>query len=283
MRKNFVWCVLLGAMLASCGREKVMSGPGSPADSVAGISSDAFDSLLLYSGTEPGEEELPANADELFDDFVFEFSRLKKFQVSRVVFPFPVVASRADTTWIAKAQWRHADLFGGGDYYTVFFNEEEQMELEKSTDLDHVDMDWILLKEHRFRTFHFERRGGKWMLVEESLHALEESPLAGFLDFYGRFVADADFQARSVSDPLRYVTTDPDDDFGMVEGTLDHAQWDAFKPQLPAERMTNIRYGQTYDNPGRMILVKQGIANGLMDILTFKKKKGEWKLVSYEN
>ena len=208
-----MWCVLLGAMLASCGREKVMSGPGSPADSVAGISSDAFDSLLLYSGTEPGEEELPANADELFDDFVFEFSRLKKFQVSRVVFPFPVVASRADTTWIAKAQWRHADLFGGGDYYTVFFNEEEQMELEKSTDLDHVDMDWILLKEHRFRTFHFERRGGKWMLVEESLHALEESPLAGFLDFYGRFVADADFQARSVSDPLRYVTTDPDDDF----------------------------------------------------------------------
>ena len=44
-----------------------------------------------------------------------------------------------------------------------------------------------------------------------------------------------------------------------------------------------IRYGQTYDNPDGMILVKAGISNGLMDILDFRKKDGEWKLVSYEN
>ena len=97
------------------------------------------------------------------------------------------------------------------------------------------------------------------------------------------FVEDADFQSRSVADPLRYVTADPDDDFSMIEGTLDHEQWDAFKPQLPAGRLTNIRYGQTYDDPRRMILVKQGISNGLMDILTFRRRGGNWKLVSYEN
>ena len=45
----------------------------------------------------------------------------------------------------------------------------------------------------------------------------------------------------------------------------------------------HIRYGQTYDNPDGMILVKAGISNGLMDILDFRQKDGEWKLVSYEN
>ena len=79
------------------------------------------------------------------------------------------------------------------------------------------------------------------------------------------------------------LVCDPDDDFSMIEGTLDHEQWDAFKPQLPAGRLTNIRYGQTYDDPRRMILVKQGISNGLMDILTFRRRGGNWKLVSYEN
>lgn len=103
------------------------------------------------------------------------------------------------------------------------------------------------------------------------------------MDFYRRFVSDAAFQQRSVSNPLRYVTTDPDDDFNTIEGTLDHDQWDAFKPQLPDGGITNIRYGQTYDNPDGMILVKAGISNGLMDILDFRKKDGEWKLVSYEN
>ncbi len=283
MRKKFVWCMLLGAMLASCDRKRVVSEVDYSVENVSdSVDEASSDSLLLFPEPEMEEEELPANADELFDDFVFEFSRLRKFQASRVGFPLPVVV-HGDTSWIDQEDWRHENLFAHYDYYTVFFNNEEQMEMEKRTDLEHVDMEWIDMEKRKFKTFHFERREGKWMLVEETVQPIVESPLADFMDFYVRFVEDADFQSRSVADPLRYVTADPDDDFSMIEGTLDHEQWDAFKPQLPAGRLTNIRYGQTYDDPRRMILVKQGISNGLMDILTFRRRGGNWKLVSYEN
>ena len=96
-------------------------------------------------------------------------------------------------------------------------------------------------------------------------------------------MSDAVFQQLSVANPLRYVTPDPEDDFNMIEGTLDHSQWDAFKPQLPSGIITNIHYGQTYNNANQMIMVKSGISNGLMDILGFQKRNGAWKLVSYEN
>lgn len=278
-----MWCMLLGAMLASCDRKRVVSEVDYSVENVSdSVDEASSDSLLLFPEPEMEEEELPANADELFDDFVFEFSRLRKFQASRVEFPLPVVV-HGDTSWIDQEDWRHENLFAHYDYYTVFFNNEEQMELEKCTDLEHVDMEWIDMEKRKFKTFHFERREGKWMLVEETVQPIVESPLADFMDFYVRFVEDADFQSWSVADPLRYVTADPDDDFSMIEGTLDHEQWDAFKPQLPAGRLTNIRYGQTYDDPRRMILVKQGISNGLMDILTFRRRGGNWKLVSYEN
>ena len=125
---------------------------------------------------------------------------------------------------------------------------------------------------------------GKWMLTQERINVFGQSgPLEQFLAFYQRFVADSLFQVKSISSPLRYVTTDPEDDFGTVEGTLDVAQWQAFKPQLPDSVLTNVRYGQTYDDPDDMILVKAGISNGLMDILYFKKRRGAWKLVAYEN
>lgn len=242
----------------------------------------AADSLDFIMVEPEAEEKLPETADELFDDFVFEFARLKKVQIERVAFPLPVV-THGDTTWIQKENWKHEYLFLRQDYYTVFFNDESQMELEKRTDLNHVDVEWLMPDKHQVKTYSFKREQGRWRLVCETIGPFQSSPLADFVTFYRRFVSDTDFQVRSVADPLQFVTTDPDDDFNVIEGTLSHEQWEAFKPQLPAGTLTNIRYGQTYRNPDGMVMVKRGIANGLMDILSFKKTSGGWLLVYYEN
>ena len=281
MRKNFVWCVALAAAFMACGRKKAASEAMYPDDS-------AFDSLFGTPGSlvypeEEGDGDLPEQADELFDDFIFEFARLAKVQRERTRFPLPLVV-QGDTTWVSEEKWKHEPLFKQQEYYTVFYNLEEQMELEKRTDLEAVDVDQIDLQKHEVKTCQFEREEGEWKLTEERVRSFSgDDPLDRFLLFYQRFVSDVAFQQQSVADTLRYVTTDPDDDFNTIEGTLDHDQWDAFKPQLPDGVITNIRYGQTYDNPDGMILVKAGISNGLMDILDFRKKDGEWKLVSYEN
>ena len=281
MKRKFVWCMLWGVLLMSCNRSKVVSDVDYPNDSVTDSLFDSPDSLIFSS--EPAtEEELPKTADELFDDFIFEFARLPHLQLKRVAFPLPQIAGE-DTTWLPKEEWKFESLFLNRDYYTVLFSSEGQMEWEKRTDLNCVDLEWIFLDEQQFKVYRFERLSGKWMLTEERVRPFRESSLADFLNFYAKFSTDLEFQLLSVSDPLRYVTTDPDDDFNVIEGMLDHDQWEAFKPQLPKNVITNIRYGQTYDRSNSVLLVKQGISNGMMDILTFRKGRAGWKLVAYEN
>lgn len=283
MKKNVVCFVMFAATLAACGHKRVESVEACPEEFVFSDSlEDIPDTLALVSEPEV-EEVLPETADELFDDFVFEFARLKKVQRERVKFPLPVILPGSDTLWIAEGQWTHEYLFLRQDYYTVFFNDEEQMELEKRTDLDHVEVEWIMASEQQIKTYSFEREKGSWYLVEENVRPFMDSSLADFVEFYERFVSDTVFQTARVADPLLFITTDPDDDFNVIEGTLDKEQWEAFKPQLPSGTLTNIRYGQTYEHPGEIIMVKRGIANGLMDVLTFRKSEDGWKLVAYEN
>lgn len=282
MKKKFVWYAFGMVALAACEHKKVTSDVEYPvADKVDSI--EALCDSLDYIVEPEGEERLPETADELFDDFIFEFARLKKVQIERVKFPLPLVGAGGDTLWIQPDQWTHEYLFLRQDYYTVFFNHEEQMELEKRTDLEHVDVEWHIPDKQQVKIYSFEREQGRWSLVQETIRPFHDSPLADFITFYQKFVSDTEFQKRSISDPLHFVTTDPDDDFHVIEGTLSLEQWEAFKPQLPSGTLTNVRYGQTYRNPDEMVMVKRGIANGLMDVLSFKKTGGDWKLVSYEN
>lgn len=282
MMRKFVWCLCGFAVLTACEHRKAKSDVEYPVEENLDAPEASSDSLDFIMAEPETEEKLPETADELFDDFVFEFARLKKVQVERVAFPLPVV-THGDTAWIQEDHWKHEYLFLRQDYYTVFFNDESQMELEKRTDLNHVDVEWIMPDKHQVKVYSFEREQGRWMLVCETISPFHNSPLAGFVTFYRKFVSDADFQLRSVADPLRFVTTDPDDDFNVIEGTLSHEQWEAFRPQLPSGTLTNIRYGQTYRNPDEMVMVKRGIANGLMDILSFKKTGDNWMLIYYEN
>lgn len=282
MNKKIVGYVLLVAWLASCDHKKGESVENvTCTDSATESLWIATDSLILSPDTMP-EKELPKTVDELFDDFIFEFAQNKKVQSTRVRYPLPVIM-HGDTTWLKQKEWRHEALFLNQDYYTVLFNKARQMDLEKDTSLEHVDVEWMLLNKRLFKTYHFERHGGRWQLTQESVQSFQDSPLEDFLNFYTQFVSDSVYQMQCVVEPLRFITTDPDDDFQVIEGTLDSEQWMAFRPLLPEETLTNIRYGQTYHDPNQMVLVKKGIANGLMDMLTFEKKSGKWKLVAFEN
>ena len=72
----------------------------------------------------------------------------------------------------------------------------------------------------------------------------------------------------------------------VLETTLDLNQWFAFKPTLPADRLSNINYGQkNTDNSSTKVLALKGIGNGLSNILYFKRKEnsGEWELYKFED
>jgi hypothetical protein len=83
------------------------------------------------------------------------------------------------------------------------------------------------------------------------------------------------------------VTTDPDDDFAVIETTLDINQWFAFSPTLPADKLSNIRYGSTPNDgqpSGKKILMLKGMGNGFSNVFYFKtRSRGGWELYKFED
>ena len=116
------------------------------------------------------------------------------------------------------------------------------------------------------------------------MRPVEECEGENFVDFYTRFVTDSLYQSRHIADPLQFVTIDPDDEFAILETTLDVNQWYAFRPPLPADRLSNINYGQrNEDNSNTKILKVNGIGNGYSNVFYFRRRGGEWELYKYED
>jgi hypothetical protein len=222
---------------------------------------------------------MPKAADELFDDFIFNFAANKKLQTSRVKFPLKVMRGD-EVSYVSKGQWQMEYFFMNQDYYTLLFNSEEEMErVQQSTTIEHAVVEKIYLEAKTVKQFVFDRVNGLWMLQQVIHMPLSESKNASFLMFYEQFSKNEDgYQAKHLSESVKFVGPDPDDDFGRMEGVITPDTWEAFAPDLPSNMIYNIVYGEPQKETGRKIFVLRGIANGLELELTFKHEGGKWKL-----
>ena len=271
--------MLLG-LLCSCGNKTTKIDP------FADITKEV-DSIRHKTDSVPGEkqpEELkPIEADESFDDFIYSFASDKELQLQRVKFPLPYYNGDEKKN-IEKRFWKHDNLFSKQNYYTLLFDREEDMDLVGDTSLTSVQVEWIYMRTRMIKKYYFERLKGAWILEAVNLRPIEHNDNENFVEFFSRFASDSLFQSRRVQAPLMFVTTDPDDDFSILETTLDLNQWFAFKPVLPADRLSNINYGQqNSDQSSTKILALKGIGNGFSNILYFHRKGGEWELYKFED
>ena len=85
---------------------------------------------------------MPKAADELFDDFIFNFCANRKLQMERVAFPLPSVKGDHQTT-ISKGQWKMEHFFMEQGYYTLLFDNERHMEVVKDTSVRHAIVEKI--------------------------------------------------------------------------------------------------------------------------------------------
>lgn len=229
------------------------------------------------------DEPKPIEADESFDDFIYNFASDDALQRQRVVFPLPYYNGERASK-IDRKYWKHDDLFAKQSYYTLLFDREEDMDLVGDTSLTSVQVEWIFVKKRMVKKYYFERIKGAWMLEAINLRPIEENENEDFVEFFGHFATDSIFQSRRIRQPLVFVTTDPDDDFSILETTLDLNQWFAFKPALPADKLSNINYGQQNDdNASHKILALKGIGNGFSNILYFQRKDSGWELYKFED
>lgn len=246
--------------------------------------STSVDSVITDTQTVDSTEKLieetpmPKAADELFDDFVFNFAANRKLQMKRVHFPLPVYHNDKLVKTIGKRAWKMEHFFMHQDYYTLIFDNQKQMNLVKDTAIDHVVVEKVFYAKKKVQQFLFNRINGEWMMTSINYKPMYSNMNASFLKFYGRFATDSAFQAEHLHNPVKFVGPDPDDDFSTMSGDIEPETWPAFAPQLPHGMIYNIIYGQKYAESNQKIFVIRGIANGMETILTFKRVHGKWML-----
>ena len=274
--KRFLIAIVASVLLMfSCtgGKTQMAEEPqtDSVADSIGATPLDTLEQLIV-------ETPPPKAMDELFDDFVFNFAANKKLQLTRILFPLTV--KKGDTTEpLEKGQWKMEHFFMRQGYYTLFFDNDEQMRMMKDTSITQAIVEKIMLKKDLVKDYVFSRIRGTWMLREIREQKIAESVNASFLNFYQRFVTDKAYQMKSLNKAVTFVGPDPDDDFSMMEGLITPDTWEAFAPELPSKMIYNIIYGQPKHVDSEKIFILRGIANGLELELRFKKVGNRWLLM----
>ena len=230
------------------------------------------------------EETMPERADELFDDFIFNYAQSERLQRRRTEFPLPFY-NDSIPQHIERDEWQHDYLFTQENVYTLLFDHEEDIDMVGDTSLTSVKVEWIFLEEKKVKRYYFEKKAGAWMLEAINLRRMEEQGgTDNFVDFYLHFATDSVFRLQHICNPLHIITIDPDDEFAILETSIDAEQLPAFAPQLPADKLSNIDYGQRNEDLSRTKIMKlNGIGNGYSSTFYFRRKHGEWELYKYED
>lgn len=272
MKNGVLYFCLFCLILLSCEKQKVGSSvtTETASDSVSLNKEGASNAVVE-------ELDMPVAADELFDDFFFNFASNQTKQKERVVFPLPVEDGNKNRV-IQRKQWKLEPFFMNQDYYTLFFDSPAQMELVRDTTVSEVIVERFYFEKQRVEQFMFSRESGRWMLHKIIWQPMAHNANAQFMKFYHQFATDSIFQHKSLAEQIQFSGPDPDDDFSTIDGVITPDFWEAFRPEIPRERIYNIVYGSQNPTTTQKIMLLRGIANGLEVEITFRLQKGRWKL-----
>ena len=117
-----------------------------PADSVGDSSQVVIEDTLEQLIT---ETPMPRAADAYFDDFIFNFTANKRLQFERIVFPLRVTEADGKTRMTEKSQWKMEHLFMRQGYYTLLFDDDDQMSHMKDSAVNEAIVEKIMLKKNK--------------------------------------------------------------------------------------------------------------------------------------
>jgi len=282
MRKSVF--LFLGVILSAlffttgCVEKNPQSSDSINADSLAedSLSEDSLSGLME-------EEPMPVAADELFDDFFFNYAANRKVQRERTEFPL-VVDNNGKQSQMEKEAWHRERFFMEQGYYTLIFHNASQLNIVKDTTVSDVTVEKINIRKSVVTRWHFARKRGLWYMNKLSFSSLSKHPDAQFIRFYQKFATDTAFQQKSLAESVSITGPDPDDDFSMMTGDIMPEQWPVFAPWMPSGTIYNIIYGaKPYPASNIRYFLIRGIANGLQTDLVFRRNGKNWLLTKVNN
>jgi len=275
MRRLSIAVIAVVMLMLACTGNRTSKSVEVPEDSASSQTADTTDADTLEQLI--SDTPMPQAADELFDDFLFNFVANKRLQMERIAFPLTTTRN-GDTTQTARDDWQMERFFMRQGYYTLLFGSRGEMAQMNDTSLTEATVEKIYFNTGAVLQYQFRRLRGAWMLTQVDTQPITANANASFLQFYHKFVTDSVFQCESLEETVKFVGPDPDDDFSQMEGILTPDTWPAFAPELPDKMIYNIVYGPRKPRTDRIIFMLRGIANGLEMELTFKRHGDLWRL-----
>ncbi|MCD7721321.1 MAG: DUF4348 domain-containing protein [Prevotellaceae bacterium] len=276
-------CLPMAFLLSCTGRGKTTGGDEEEADLQWAEEGDTEDEDW-DEGDEFAGEERQAAEPLSFNDFFFLFLRSKAYQAAHIKFPLDIEELDETVRTISSgAAFRQYFLWPSDDDYTLLLTDLEEMEaLGTPLSLDSVSAEVIDLEAMTMRTYDFYCTDSVWQL-RRSRNTEPRRRYGDFLRFYAQFSRDTLFQQERLAEEIRFSSADPDDETQLIEGILLPSQWQAFRPQLPEGVITNLVFGQPYDDTKRITLVECGFATSMMQTVTFEQRHGRWLLTSFDD
>ena len=222
-------------------------------------------------------DDLPKAADEVFDDFAYYFASNEHLQRRRINFPLTLESSRGKSL-LEEEQWRMDSLFMTTGEYTFILDNPDQREQMNDSTMNVVTVEKIFFDADSVCQYIFCRNEGRWMLQGLRQQKLSDNANAPFLGFFHAFATDSAFQQNSLSSEIVFSGPDPDDDFARMEGFITPDSWEAFAPELPQDSIYNIVYTKLNNRSSEKTLFVCGISNGQELELTFRQRRGKWRL-----
>ena len=252
------------------------------ADTVEVIQSDSIplDSLSKMISQAP----MPKAADELFEDFFFNYAANVEVQRARTIFPMVYEDNGLEVLIESKQDWKRESFFMADGYYTILCQDQKQLKMLGDTATSEVTVQKLSFLENEVKEWLFSRIKGKWCLRSIGVKELSEIPDHEFLKFYNTFATDTLHQESYLAEYVTFKGPDPDEDFSTMEGDIMREQWPMFKPWLPENEFYCIRYGKQNNvaSDKRYFFVRF-ISNCIQTDLFFTKKSKTYELVYVES
>lgn len=281
------WLAVVVVSMLSCG------GKTSHSNSADGGEDDELEISLLddLEGDAEEDEELELNEestpalDGVFNDFLYAYLHNRTLRRERTAHPLRLEHTTRPAEMLEEFDPEFELGFLSGEYFTTLYGNAQQMHSEDEEELEDdsiVSLQRINLNDGTIRNYLFQREEGRWQLDAIREATFEDDDLCDFLTFYAHFCSDSLFQTQSVANPLHVIIQGTEDEEGSIDGIIDARQWQSFCSEVPSGIISNIRKGQSYGQQ-RIVLRKSGLSDGMQEVFTFTRDRGNWRLTKYEN
>lgn len=262
--------------------DSIVKAESKPAIDTIANTMDATDSLVAAT-------PMPKRADELFDDFFFNFYINKKLQLSRIAFPLSITENGTERK-VTMKEWQMDHFFRHQDFYSVIGSSRKALTAAADTSISTVTVEKLQIKDNVIRQYVFNRIDGQWKMLAIKNVSLNAHGDSSFLQFLYNFATNDEFQSRSLASKISYTGPSDEDDDKTVTTNITPGEWeykihafpDNFEEFVNGEGFYDIIYGGANTNGNTRIVSFRGIANGNEIKYTFNKAAGSWQLVKYE-